>query len=82
MPSMALALTSAVTGLKEREVGEGEEEMAAAVSGAGKGEGAGSARPGLRGWLGRPGRARRCDTRCVGARREEEEGRQIGGAHR
>jgi hypothetical protein len=34
-PSMALALTLVVTGLKGREVGEGEEEMAAAVSSAG-----------------------------------------------
>jgi hypothetical protein len=35
MPLMALAIISDVTGLKERELGEGEEEMATTVSGVG-----------------------------------------------
>jgi hypothetical protein len=51
---MALALTSAITSLKEREVREGEEEMAVAVSGAGTR--ASEEREG-HGWLDRGGSA-------------------------
>jgi hypothetical protein len=39
MPSMAAANNSAVTGLKEREVGEGERETVRAVSGSGEASG-------------------------------------------